>query len=82
MAKSKYFYDYPNQREIAKDLLSDDRHMLSEKTGLTYDYVKKWCEGKRRNKGIMKLALQFAEINRRTILRKKKIEYKKESELS
>jgi hypothetical protein len=72
--KRKYVYDFPEQREIAKFLLSDDRTMIAHKTGLSIYTVNDWCEGKRRNPEIKDLATKFAKINKEIELVKSEIE--------
>ena len=73
MEKVKYFYDYPEQRRIAKDLKMDDKRMMAEKSGLSVESVLSWCKGRRHNARLMYLALRFQKINLETILRKQDI---------
>jgi hypothetical protein len=70
---SDYSYDYPEQREIAKYLLSDDKIRMTQISGLSPRMVNNWCEGNRKNTKLMELALRYAEINKRTILIKEKV---------
>jgi hypothetical protein len=70
---SDYSYDYPAQREIAKQLLFDDKIRMAETSGLTIRTVRCWCEGTRKNARLMELALRYAEINKETILEKGKV---------
>lgn len=70
---SDYSYDYPEQREIAKMLLANDRRMIAEATGYSTGYIGDWCLGIRKNARIMELALPLAEINKQTILKKEKV---------
>jgi len=73
MTKRKYIYDYPDQREIAKYLLMDDRARMSSLSGLSIKTVEDWVFGRRKNDKLMELALKFQKINVHTILRKEKI---------
>ena len=73
----KYVYDYPDQREIAKDLYTDDKAVIAEKLGYSMKYVSSWCYGKRRNAAIMEMALKFQKINIRCRIYKDKIEVQK-----
>jgi hypothetical protein len=77
MPKVKYVYDYPDQREIAKGLLSDDKTRMSELSGLSMRMVRCWCEGTRKNDKLMRLALRFSEINKSCFEKKEKVFIKK-----
>jgi len=47
MAK-KYKYDYPNQRELAKELRVGDKTTLAEWTGYSRSMITEMCRGKRK----------------------------------
>jgi len=64
--KVKYNYDYPENRAIAKDLSASDMRMIHEKSGYSMETVRKWCEGKRRNETIEKLASLIQASNKAT----------------
>lgn len=58
-----YHYDYPENREISKGLIAVDKSIIAEKTGMTYQYVGNWCQGKRKNAVIRALAIILAGFN-------------------
>ena len=70
---SDYTYDYPEQREIARYILMDDRKRMAELTGYSMTHISDWCTGQRKNDILMQLALKYSEINKRTILSKKRV---------
>ena len=63
MEKVKYQYDFPDQREIAKSLLMDDRVIIAERTGYSIRTVNSWCLGKRKSEKIKSFALLLSQIN-------------------
>jgi hypothetical protein len=57
MPKVKYIYDYPENREIGKQLSASDWRRIAKKTGYTPDFVYKVLSlGIRNNKKIVKTA--------------------------
>lgn len=64
--KVKYNYDYPENRAIADGLTTREKSMIAEKSGYSIETVRKWCEGKRRNTTIKKLALLVQASNKAT----------------
>jgi hypothetical protein len=60
---SDYKYDYPEQRSLAKGLLSDDRSRIAEITGYSPSYIMDWCAGTRKNAEIEHYVRLFVEIN-------------------
>lgn len=67
---SDYSYDYPEQRDIAKCLLTDDLVRIAELTGYSISYIRGWCAGTRNNNEIERHARMFAKINADCILKK------------
>jgi hypothetical protein len=61
--KVKYLYDFPDQREIAKTLLIDDKQIIAERTGYSINTVIAWCKSTRKNVDIETLAKHLSEIN-------------------
>lgn len=59
----KYIYDYPEQREIAKDLCMADRLFIAKQTGYAKIYIDSWCLGKRRNNLISCMAKILQRLN-------------------
>jgi peroxiredoxin len=68
-----YKYDYPEQRILAKDLLSDDKVRIAELSGYSISYIKDWCVGTRKNAVIERYARIFVKINIACILKKKSL---------
>lgn len=64
--KVKYNYDYPENRAISNDLTTKDMRLIAERSGYSYSTVRKWCEGKRRNKTIERLAILIQTSNKAT----------------
>lgn len=65
MAKKKYMYDYPEYREIGKDLSAEDIALIASQTGKTREMV--WLvlrRGRRRNRQIVELGQRLAAINK------------------
>ena len=46
--KYNYCYDYPKQREMFKNLVNSDLSLISEKTGLTRQYIGMMSRGQRK----------------------------------
>lgn len=46
--KYNYCYDYPEQRELFKNLVNSDLTLISEKTGLTRQYIGMMSRGERK----------------------------------
>lgn len=66
MAKKKYVYDYPEYREIGKDLSAEDIALIAAQTGKTREMV--WLvlrRGRRRNRQIVELGRRLASVNQR-----------------
>lgn len=64
-ANKKYLYDYPEYREIGKELTAADFRMIAERTGKTEMMVRRVLHwGDRRNAEIVKYGRMLAEINR------------------
>jgi len=63
-AKVKYIYDYPENREVSKNLTAEDKVYISSRTGFSLEYIRQWCKGKRRNRRIEALALHISRINK------------------
>jgi len=60
MRKVKYIYDYPENREIGKQLSWRDLVRIAKKTGLSADFVYRVLKkGTRRNDKITKTALRL-----------------------
>ncbi len=68
MAPVKYVYDYPEQRELAKHLTSEDRKWLANNTEFTKKTIDMMCNGKRRmSDELKKLVESIVEINRKSL---------------
>ncbi|MEA3452449.1 MAG: hypothetical protein U9Q83_11195 [Bacteroidota bacterium] len=52
-----YTYDYPEQRELAKDLRVGDTTLLSDLTGYSLSSITRMCRGQRRMADIVKLLI-------------------------
>lgn len=64
MSKRKYFYDYPEQREIGKYLEAEDLHWIAGKIKKSYKYVYLiFRKGTRTNQEALKYA-EFAKKQR------------------
>lgn len=71
--KSKYAYDYPENRDIGKKLISGDLTFISKATGYSYGYiVMVLVNGVRHNEKIVQFALQLLE-SREKLLNSQKI---------
>lgn len=46
--KYNYCYDYPEQREMFKNLVNSDLSLISKKTGLTRQYIGMMSRGERK----------------------------------
>lgn len=58
-----YTYDYPTNREIAKDLVYGDRQTIANHTGFSRKYIDQWCAGIRRSQKIEQAAKQLVKFN-------------------
>lgn len=58
-----YSYDYPSNREIAKNLGQEDKKIIAQETGFSLKYIYQWCQGKRRSTKIEALAKQISKFN-------------------
>ena len=56
-------YYYPANREIAKRLVHQDKVFIASKTGVSLDYVRSWCVGRRRNAQVDELARRIVRLN-------------------
>jgi len=63
MAKVKYIYDYPANRDVSKHLGPGDRAQIAFRSGYTVNYVREWCRGTRRNKRIEEWARRIMKMN-------------------
>ena len=66
MAKKKYVYDYPEYREIGKNLSAEDIALIATQTGKTREMV--WLvlrRGRRRNRQIVELGRRLALVNQK-----------------
>jgi hypothetical protein len=60
----KYAYDYPENREVSKDLRCGDKKLIADNLRFSLRYVNYWCDGKRKNADIDRLARIIAETNK------------------
>ncbi|MEI6899315.1 MAG: hypothetical protein WCL00_05515 [Bacteroidota bacterium] len=60
---SDYSYDYPGNREIAKNLTADDKLFIAFRAGTSIRYVRYWCQGKRRSNAIEEWAIRVMKLN-------------------
>ncbi len=64
MAPVKYVYDYPEQRELAKYLVSEDKQWLADNTEFSKSTIKAMCCGSRKMPDNFKqLVKQIGQIN-------------------
>ena len=63
IAKVKYIYDYPANREVSRWLNAEDKLQISFRTGYSQQYVRQWCRGERRSRPIEEWARRIARLN-------------------
>ena len=61
--KVKYVYDYPANREVSAHLYPSDKQLIALTTGFSVQYVRQWCQGKRRSRRIEEAARLIMRLN-------------------
>jgi len=78
MNKSKYSYDYPENRAIGEKLISGDLTFISKATGYSYGYVVMvLVSGIRHNDKIIEFTLRLLESREQLLSAQKKLTTKK-----
>jgi len=62
--KVKYAYDYPENREVSQHIFPDDKLIIAQKTGFSPQYVRDWCQGRRKNRRIEEWARKIMRLNK------------------
>jgi len=77
MQKKKYLYDYPEQRELSKQLQKGDQIIIAEKTGYSQVMTYQMCQGRRKMpERVKKLIELIITVNneRNKIIKEMKLE--------
>jgi hypothetical protein len=69
----KYYYDYPYNRELAKEITPEDKKIIAEAYGYTREYIDQIFAGKKWNELVLLTAEKIIEVNNEAKQYKKQI---------